>query len=125
MEIIINRKSIQPIYEQVVEQIKEQVSSGEMTPGDRISSVRALAKELKIGALTVQKAYDILQREGIIESVVGKGTIISQNGVPKSEAKKEGPPKRTLPWIESLGAFALTPALPWSAAPSGSCRRSS
>ncbi len=89
MEIIINRKSIQPIYEQVVEQIKEQVSSGEMTPGDRISSVRALAKELKIGALTVQKAYDILQREGIIESVVGKGTIISQNGVPKSEAKKD------------------------------------
>lgn len=60
-----------------------------MTPGDRISSVRALAKELKIGALTVQKAYDILQREGIIESVVGKGTIISQNGVPKSEAKKD------------------------------------
>ena len=89
MEIIINRKSIQPIYEQVVEQIKEQVSSGEMTPGDRISSVRALAKELKIGALTVQKANDILQREGIIESVVGKGTIISQNGVPKSEAKKD------------------------------------
>ena len=77
MEIIIDRKSIKPIYEQVVEQIKDQVLSGELKPGDSVSSVRALAGELKIGALTVQKAYDILQKDGIIESVVGKGTIIS------------------------------------------------
>ncbi len=88
-EVIINRKSIQPIYEQIVEQIKKQVVNGELQSGDSITSVRVLAKELKIGALTVQKAYDILQKEGIIESVVGKGTIVSSKNISAIEIERD------------------------------------
>ena len=89
MELLIDRKSIKPIYEQIVDQIKEQVMSGGLKPGDQVTSVRVLASELQIGALTVQKAYDILQKQGIIEGVVGKGTIISKNSIAEVELAKD------------------------------------
>lgn len=89
MEIIINHRSVQPIYEQIVVQIKEMVMSGELKPGDSVTSVRVLAKELKIGALTVQRAYDVLQQDGVIDSVVGKGTFISENSTADIEMQKD------------------------------------
>lgn len=89
MELLIDRKSIKPIYEQIVDQIKEQVMSGGLKPGDQVTSVRVLASELQIGALTVQKAYDILQKQGIIEGVVGKGTIISKKSIAEVELAKD------------------------------------
>ena len=71
MKIIINHSSMVPIYEQIMEQIKAQVISGELKEGDLLPSVRAMAKELKISALTVKKAYDNLEEEGMTRTVHG------------------------------------------------------
>ena len=76
MKIIINNASMQPIYEQSVEQIKRQIVQQELTEGTPLPSVRALAKDLKISALTVKKAYDFLEEEGLIATVHGKGSFI-------------------------------------------------
>ena len=63
MKIIINNSSMQPIYEQLVEQIKAQIINGQLHENDVLPSVRALSKELKISALTVKKAYDHLEQK--------------------------------------------------------------
>lgn len=76
MKIMINNTSMQPIYEQLVEQIKHQIVTKELTEGTPLPSVRVLAKELKISALTVKKAYDFLEAEGLIATVHGKGSFI-------------------------------------------------
>ena len=60
MHIIINHSSMIPIYEQIVEAIKEAILSNQLSPNEALPSVRALSKELKISALTVKKAYDFL-----------------------------------------------------------------
>ncbi|MCI8891362.1 MAG: GntR family transcriptional regulator [Eubacterium sp.] len=88
MEILISHKSSEPIYEQICTQIKDMVLTGKLIPGDMITSVRTLAKELGIGVLTVQKAYDRLQQEGVIETVVGKGTYITDENTAIFEDQK-------------------------------------
>lgn len=80
MEIIISSNSNKPIYEQITSQIKAMVMSGELQQGDPIPSMRALAKDLHISVITVQRAYEDLQRDGFIETTVGKGSYISANG---------------------------------------------
>ncbi len=80
MEIIIRTNTNQPIYEQIVSQIKAKVISGELKHGDAIPSMRALAKSLHISVITVQRAYEELQRDGFIETTVGRGSFISANG---------------------------------------------
>lgn len=76
MKIIINNSSMQPIYEQLVEQIKAQIINGQLHENDGLPSVRALSKELKISALTVKKAYDHLEAEGFTATIHGKGTYV-------------------------------------------------
>ena len=66
-----------PIYEQIMEQIKAQIISGELKENDILPSVRTMAKELKISALTVKKAYDNLEAEGMTVTVHGKGTYVT------------------------------------------------
>ncbi len=77
MRIIINSSSMTPIYEQIVEQIKAQILSGELRENDNLPSVRTLSKELRISALTVKKAYDSLEQEGFTITVHGKGTYVA------------------------------------------------
>ena len=77
MGIIINNSSMTPIYEQMVGQIKTQIMNGERKEGDMLPSVRALAKDLRVSALTVKKAYDELEREGFVTTVHGKGTFVT------------------------------------------------
>jgi len=77
MKIIINNSSMVPIYEQVVEQIKMLIKKGELRENDILPSVRGLAGELKISALTVKKAYDFLEEEGYTVTVHGKGTYVA------------------------------------------------
>lgn len=91
MNIIINHSSMQPIYEQIVEQIKTRILHGEGKGGDALPSVRTLAKELKISALTVKKAYDYLEEEGFVVTVHGKGSFISADNrsVVEEEWRKE------------------------------------
>lgn len=77
MNLIINHTSMEPIYEQIVAQIKAEVIEGTLTAGKALPSVRALSRELKISALTVKKAYDNLEEEGLIVTVHGKGSFIA------------------------------------------------
>lgn len=77
MKLIINHSSMQPIYEQIAGQIKEKIMHGEMQEYEMLPSVRVLAKELRVSALTVKKAYDTLEQEGFILTVHGKGSFVS------------------------------------------------
>ena len=74
MNLIINNSSQTPIYEQIVDQVKEQIIRGNLKEGNALPSVRAMAKELRISALTVKKAYDALEQEGYVVTVHGKGS---------------------------------------------------
>ena len=69
-------KEGQPIYEQIVEQIKKQILQGTLREGAPLDSVRMLAKDLKVSALTVKKAYDALEEEQLIATVHGKGSFV-------------------------------------------------
>lgn len=77
MNIIINHSSMVPIYEQIVDVVKTQIRKGELKEDENLLSVRMLAKELKISALTVKKAYDALEEEGFAITIHGKGTYIT------------------------------------------------
>lgn len=76
MEIIINNSSMIPIYQQIVEQVKLLIREGKLVEDDQLPSVRSLSKDLKISALTVKKAYDLLEEEGFTKTVHGKGSFI-------------------------------------------------
>lgn len=91
MRIIINNSSMIPIYEQIMDQIKKMISHGDLKVNDPLPSVRALAKELKISALTVKKAYDNLEAEGFTTTIHGKGTYVSSinQDILLEETKKE------------------------------------
>ncbi len=91
MNLIINNSSMQPIYEQIVGQIKEKIMSGELQQEDALPSVRTLSKELRISALTVKKAYDALEQEGFVVTVHGKGSFVScmNQNLMLEEKKKE------------------------------------
>ena len=77
MKVIINSSSMVPIYEQIMDQIKAQITAGDLKENDILPSVRTLAKDLKISALTVKKAYDNLEQEGYTVTVHGKGTYVA------------------------------------------------
>ncbi len=77
MNIIISNSSMQPIYEQVVSQVKQAILNGSLAPESKLRSVRELAGELRISALTVKKAYDTLEQEGFIVTVHGKGSFVA------------------------------------------------
>ena len=74
--IIINNSSMIPIYEQIVNQVKQNIVDGKLKEGDALPSVRGLSKDLKISALTVKKAYDILEADGLCRTVQGKGSFV-------------------------------------------------
>ena len=77
MEIIISNNANKPIYEQITQQIKAMIMSGELQAGESIPSIRALAKSIHVSVITVQKAYEDLQRDGFIETTVGRGSFVS------------------------------------------------
>ena len=77
MRLIINNSSMQPIYEQIVTQIKSQIMDGSMKENEMLPSVRSLAKEIKVSALTVKKAYDALEEEGFVVTIHGKGSYVA------------------------------------------------
>ena len=76
MDIILSNASGAPIYEQIKEQVKSQIMTGELAAGDALPSMRVLAKELKISVITTKRAYEDLERDGFIETVVGKGSFV-------------------------------------------------
>ena len=77
MDIIINPTSMTPIYEQIVDRIRALIKGGEIKAGEPLPSVRGLARQCAISALTVKKAYDVLEQEGLVVTVQGKGTFVA------------------------------------------------
>lgn len=91
MKIIINNSSMQPIYEQILGQIKNCIMRGELKEEEMLPSVRSLAKDLRVSALTVKKAYDTLEQEGFIITVHGRGSFVAcaNQEIMLEEKKKE------------------------------------
>ena len=77
MRIIIANSSPDPIYEQITKQVKTQIISGELSEGESLPSIRKLAKELHISVITTKRAYEDLEREGYIDTVIGKGSFVA------------------------------------------------
>ncbi|MBQ4304195.1 MAG: GntR family transcriptional regulator [Lachnospiraceae bacterium] len=77
MHIILNNSSMVPIYEQLMDQVKNAIINGELSENEALPSVRALSGKLRISALTVKKAYDRLEEEGFVVTVHGKGTYVA------------------------------------------------
>ncbi|MEA4898912.1 GntR family transcriptional regulator [Bacillota bacterium Meth-B3] len=78
MDIVIRNAGGQPIYEQIMAQIKGQIASGRLAPGEMLPSIRALAKDLRISVITTKRAYDELTREGYIETAPGRGSYVAE-----------------------------------------------
>lgn len=76
MNIIINNSSSVSLYEQITNQIRNQIIDGTLKPEEMLPSIRRLAKELKVSIITTKRAYEELEREGYIHTVVGKGTFV-------------------------------------------------
>jgi transcriptional regulator, gntR family len=77
LDIVISNNTGKPIYEQITTQVKAMIISGELKAGDAIPSMRALAKSIHVSVITVQRAYEELQRDGFIETTVGRGSFVS------------------------------------------------
>ncbi len=77
LDIILSNASGKPIYEQITDQVKEQIMSGALGAGDALPSMRLLAKELRISVITTKRAYEELERDGFLENVPGKGCFVA------------------------------------------------
>ena len=86
MKILLSNASNIPIYEQILRQIRAQILSGELLEGTSLPSIRKLAQTLQISVITTKRAYDELEREGLIDTVGGKGTFVAS---PNAEFLRE------------------------------------
>ena len=78
MKILISTTMNIPIYEQIVNQIRDAVISGELSAGEGMPSIRMLAKELAVSVITTKRAYEELEKEGVIESIPGRGFYVCE-----------------------------------------------
>jgi GntR family transcriptional regulator len=78
-DIVISQSDHRPMYLQIMEQVKQKVAVGDWAPGDEIPSIRQLAMDLLVSVITIKRAYLELEREGVIVTQQGKGSIIAQN----------------------------------------------
>lgn len=77
MKIIISKTANQPLYQQIMEQMKEAVFSGELEDGEMLPSIRNFAKDLRVSVLTIRRVYDELEKEGFLIRQVGIGTFVT------------------------------------------------
>ena len=77
MDIRISNADARPIYEQLRQQIRKSILSGELKEGEALPSIRTLAKDLRISVITTKRAYDELERDGYIHTVAGKGCYVA------------------------------------------------
>ena len=77
MRIVVSNASSEPIYEQIARQIRRQIIASELEEGDALPSIQVLAKELQVSVITTKRAYEELERQGLIDTVGGKGTFVA------------------------------------------------
>ena len=78
MNIIIQPQGTMAIYEQIVNQLKNEIVTGSLVAGEALPSIRALAMELQVSVITTKRAYEELEKEGLIRSVAGKGFYVCE-----------------------------------------------
>ncbi|MEZ3161814.1 GntR family transcriptional regulator [Microbacterium sp. BWT-B31] len=91
MRVIVSSVSGVPLYEQIVEQVRQQIMAGELAAGTALPSLRVLASELRVSLITTTRAYNDLAAEGLIVNVPGKGSFVAQ--IDPAEARRA-----TLDW---------------------------
>lgn len=79
VDILLSNSSGKPIYEQVAEGIRSQIMSGDLVPGEQLPSIRQLAADLRISAITTKRAYSDLEAQDFIATVPGKGSFVAEN----------------------------------------------
>lgn len=109
MRIILNNSSMVPIYEQLMDQIKNEIISGSLAENEILPSVRSLSAELRISALTVKKAYDKLEEEGFVVTVHGKGTYVAATDKQLAmESRKKTVEDDFAAAVQKAGSIGLT-----------------
>ncbi|MED3572687.1 GntR family transcriptional regulator [Cytobacillus praedii] len=88
MQIILSNSSKEPIYEQITNQIKSSILSGDLQDGAALPSMRQLAKDLQISVITTKRAYEELEKAGLIYSIVGKGSFVAEQNVEVMRERK-------------------------------------
>ena len=81
MQIVISNSSDIPIYEQIKNQIKNQILTGELKTGDVLPSIRSLAKDLRVSVITTKNAYEELEKEGYVDTIPGRGTYVARRNI--------------------------------------------
>lgn len=110
MKILLSNASPSPIYEQIVRQVRSQILGGELAPGDPLPSIRKLAQILQISVITTKRAYDELEREGLLDTVGGKGTFVaSPNAEFLREKRIKAVEEKLREALEEARAAALSP----------------
>lgn len=89
MQILISHNSKEPIYEQIVKQIKKGILANELPTGFALPSMRNMAKELEVSVITTKRAYEELEKAGLIYSVVGKGSFVAEQNVEMMKERKQ------------------------------------
>ncbi len=103
MKMIISNSSSVPIYEQIKKSIINQILEGELQDDELLPSIRVLAQDIKISAMTIKKAYDELEKEGYLKSIQGKGTFVAPKN---TELAKEQAQKDIEKYIEKIVAIS-------------------
>ena len=103
MKMIISNSSSVPIYEQIKKSIINQILEGELQEDELLPSIRVLAQDIKISAMTIKKAYDELEKEGYLKSIQGKGTFVAPKN---TELAKEQAQKDIENYIEKIVAIS-------------------
>lgn len=103
MKMIISNSSSVPIYEQIKKSIINQILEGELQEDELLPSIRVLAQDIKISAMTIKKAYDELEKEGYLKSIQGKGTFVAPKN---TELAKEQAQKDIEKYIEKIVAIS-------------------
>ncbi|MBQ9766919.1 MAG: GntR family transcriptional regulator [Lachnospiraceae bacterium] len=88
MQFVVSGQSNLPIYEQIIGQVKTAIVAGDLKQGDMLPSIRALAKDLQISVITTKRAYEELEKEGLIFSVSGKGFYVCEQNTDLLREKK-------------------------------------
>ena len=105
MNILIDNKSGEPIYNQIYSQIKSQIISGELKEDEMLPSIRGLAKDLRISFITTKRAYEELEKEGFIYTLPAKGCYVAPKNV---ELLREENLKKIEHYMEEIGKLAIS-----------------
>jgi GntR family transcriptional regulator len=109
--IIVSLTSPDPIYRQIEDQVRAALFSGELEPGAELPSIRRLAQELRVSVITTKRAYEELEREGLIRTLPARGSFVADSGTEELRARRlEALRCRLAPLVDEARSIGLAPA---------------